>query len=486
MLNASLRQLSSLLAEKKISSTELTKVFLTHTKALNPDFNAFITLDEEKSLNQASVADKMIASGQSTPLTGIPIAHKDVFCANEWLTTCGSKMLANFVAPYDATIVKLFDQAGMVNLGKTNMDEFAMGSSNETSYYGPVKNPWDKQAVPGGSSGGSACAVAARLTPAATGSDAGGSIRQPAAFCGISGIRPTYGLVSRYGMIALASSIDQAGPMAKSAEDLALLLNIMTGFDEHDSTSLQREKEDYTQNLEESVNGLRIGLPKEFFTEGISSDVASAMDAALAEYRKLGATFVEVSLPNSQYAVPVYCVLASAEASSNLARFDGIRYGYRTAHYTNLEDLYTQTRTEGFGDEVKRRILIGTQVLSHDYYDAYYLQAKKLRRLITEDFIKAFEQCDLIMGPTSPTVAFNIGEKDSDPTQMYLSDTYTCTASLAGLPGMSIPIGLGNNKRPAGLQIIGNYFREAHMLNAAHCYQRVTNWHELTPLEMNH
>ncbi|HRO56729.1 MULTISPECIES: Asp-tRNA(Asn)/Glu-tRNA(Gln) amidotransferase subunit GatA [Nitrosomonas] len=483
MLNASLRQLSLLLSEKKISSTELTSEFLSRIKALNPDLNAFITIDEEKSLDQANVADKMIAAGRSTPLTGIPIAQKDIFCARGWLTTCGSKMLSNFVSPYDATVVERFDQAGMVNLGKTNMDEFAMGSSNETSYYGPVKNPWDRLAVPGGSSGGSACAVAARLAPAATGSDTGGSIRQPAALCGISGIKPTYGLVSRYGMIAFASSLDQGGPMAKSAEDLALLLNTMIGFDERDSTSLQRAEENYTQDLEKPVNGLRIGLPKEFFAEGMSSDVSNVIEAALAEYRKLGATFVEVSLPNSKLAVPVYYVLAPAEASSNLSRFDGVRYGYRTAQYSSLEDLYTKTRAEGFGEEVKRRILIGTYVLSHGYYDAYYLQAQKLRRLIAEDFRKAFEQCDLIMGPTTPTVAFNIGEKCDDPIQMYLSDIYTSTASLAGLPGMSIPAGFGSKNRPVGLHIIGNYFREAQMLNVAHRYQQVTNWHELTPPE---
>ncbi|MXS85721.1 Asp-tRNA(Asn)/Glu-tRNA(Gln) amidotransferase subunit GatA [Nitrosomonas sp. HPC101] len=485
MLNASLRQLSSLLSAKKISSTELTAEFLTRIKTLNADLNAFITVDEEKSMNQARTADEMIAQGRSTPLTGIPIAQKDIFCADGWLTTCGSKILSNFISPYDATVVKQFDQAGMVNLGKTNMDEFAMGSSNETSYYGPVKNPWDRLAVPGGSSGGSACAVAARLAPAATGTDTGGSIRQPAALCGVSGIKPTYGLVSRYGMIAFASSLDQAGPMAKSAEDLALLLNIMVGFDERDSTSLQREKEDYTRDLEKSVSGLRIGLPKEFFAEGMSSDVSSAVEAALAEYRKLGATFVEVSLPNSKLAVPVYYVLAPAEASSNLSRFDGIRYGYRTAQYANLEDLYIKTRAEGFGDEVKRRILIGTYVLSHGYYDAYYLQAQKLRRLIAEDFTKAFTQCDLIMGPTSPTVAFNIGERCNDPIQMYLSDIYTSAASLAGLPGMSIPVGFGSDKRPIGLHIIGNYFREAQMLNIAHCYQQATNWHELAPPETN-
>lgn len=485
MLNANLKQLSTLLSEKKISSTELTQEFLARIKALNPDLNAFITIDEEKSLNQAQAADKKIASGQASVLTGIPIAQKDIFCTKGWLTTCGSKMLANFVSPYDATVVSQLDQVGMVNLGKTNMDEFAMGSSNETSYYGSVKNPWDKHAVPGGSSGGSACAVAARLAPVAIGSDTGGSIRQPAALCGISGIRPTYGLVSRYGMIALASSIDQAGPMAKSAEDLALLLNVMVGFDERDSTSLQREKENYSQDLEKPLSGLRIGLPKEFFTESVSSDVSSAVEVALAEYRKLGATFVEISLPHSQSAVSVYCVLACAEASSNLSRFDGIRYGHRTAHYTNLEDLYTKTRAEGFGDEVKRRILIGTHVLTHGCYEPYYLQAQKIRRLMSEDFINAFKQCDVIMGPTSPTVAFNQGEKSSDPAQMYLSDTYTCTVSLAGLPGISIPIGFGNNKRPVGLQIIGNYFREAQILNVAHRYQQVTNWHELTPPEIN-
>jgi len=481
MLNASLRQLSRLLSDKKISSTELTAGFLSRIKSLNPDLNAFITLDEEKSLNQAKSADAMIAAGRSTPLTGIPIAQKDIFCAKGWLTTCGSRMLSNFISPYDATVVERFDQAGMVNLGKTNMDEFAMGSSNETSYYGPVKNPWDRLAVPGGSSGGSACAVAARLTPAATGSDTGGSIRQPAALCGISGIKPTYGLVSRYGMIAFASSLDQGGPMAKSAEDLALLLNAMVGFDERDSTSLQREKEDYTKNLTQPVEGLRIGLPKEFFAEGMSSDVSRAVEAALAEYRKLGATFVEISLPNSKLAVPVYYVLAPAEASSNLSRFDGVRYGYRAAQYSNLEDLYARTRAEGFGEEVKRRILIGTYVLSHGYYDAYYLQAQKLRRLIAEDFAKAFEQCDLIMGPTTPTVAFNIGEKCGDPIQMYLSDIYTSAASLAGLPGMSIPVGFGDKNRPTGLHIIGNYFREAQMLNVAHRYQLATNWHELAP-----
>jgi len=481
MLNTSLKQLSLLLSEKKISSAELTSDFLSRIKGLNPDLNAFITVDEEKSLVQARIADEMIASGQSTPLTGIPLAQKDIFCAQGWLTTCGSKMLSNFVSPYNATVVERFNQAGMVNLGKTNMDEFAMGSSNETSHYGPVKNPWDLLAVPGGSSGGSACAVAARMAPAATGTDTGGSIRQPAALCGISGIKPTYGLVSRYGMIAFASSLDQGGPMAKSAEDLALLLNVMVGFDERDSTSLQRETEDYARDLGKPIEQLRIGLPKEFFAQGMSDDVASTIEAALAEYRKLGATFVDVSLPNSGLAIPVYYVLAPAEASSNLSRFDGVRYGYRAAQYTDLEDLYKKTRAEGFGAEVKRRILIGTYVLSHGYYDAYYLQAQKLRHLIAQDFVEAFKQCDLIMGPTSPTVAFDIGEKSGDPIQMYLSDVYTSAASLAGLPGMSIPVGFGKKNRPVGLHVIGNYFREAQMLNAAHHYQQVTDWHERMP-----
>ncbi|MDT8363657.1 MAG: Asp-tRNA(Asn)/Glu-tRNA(Gln) amidotransferase subunit GatA [Nitrosomonas sp.] len=481
MLNTSLKQLSSLLAARKISSTELTQIFLSRINNLNPQLNAFITLDGEKSLAQAKHADEMIASGHSTPLTGIPIAQKDIFCTQGWLTTCGSKMLSNFVSPYDATVVSRFNQAGMVNLGKTNMDEFAMGSSNETSYYGPVKNPWDTTAVPGGSSGGSASAVAARMTPAATGTDTGGSIRQPAALCGISGIKPTYGLVSRYGMIAFASSLDQGGPMAKSAEDLALLLTVMTGFDEHDSTSLQRETEDYTSALEKPVNQVRIGLPKEFFGQGLHADVASAIEIAFAEYRKLGVTFVDISLPNSSLAIPVYYVLAPAEASSNLSRFDGVRYGYRTAEYRNLEDMYRKTRAQGFGAEVKRRILIGSYVLSHGYYDAYYLKAQKLRRLIANDFQEAFKQCDLIMGPTSPTVAFNIGEKNNDPIQMYLSDVYTSAASLAGLPGMSIPVGFGEKSRPVGLHIIGNYFQESRMLNVAHAYQQVTDWHQREP-----
>jgi len=483
MINTSLKELSAQLASKKISSVELTQTFLDRIRELNPKLNAFITTDENKSLAQAKAADALIASGKAGPLTGIPVAQKDIFCAEGWLSTCGSKMLHNFVSPYDAHVIEQFNRAGAVNLGKTNMDEFAMGSSNETSHYGKVKNPWDLDAVPGGSSGGSASAVAARLCPAATGTDTGGSIRQPAALTGITGIKPTYGVVSRYGMIAFASSLDQAGPMAKSAEDCALLLNVMAGFDARDSTSLERKKEDYGRDLEQPLKGLRIGLPKEYFAEGLSADVAQAIEAALAEYRKLGAQTVEISLPNSKLAVPVYYVLAPAEASSNLARFDGVRYGYRAPEYTDLADMYGKTRAQGFGAEVKRRIMIGTYVLSAGYYDAYYLKAQKLRRLIAQDFTSAFAQCDMIMGPTAPTTAFNLGEKSDDPVSMYLSDIYTIAVNLAGLPGMSVPAGFGADGRPVGLQIIGNYFSEAKMLNVAHQFQKATDWHlRLPPL----
>lgn len=484
MLNFSLKQLSALLAAKKISSVELTGEFLKRSRTLNPDYNAFITISEETSLAQARTADMMLASGRAHPLTGIPVAQKDIFCTKGWRTTCGSKMLSNFISPYDADVVERFNAAGAVNIGKTNMDEFAMGSSNETSFYGPVKNPWDITAVPGGSSGGSACAVAARMTPAATGTDTGGSIRQPAALCGISGIKPTYGLVSRYGMIAFASSLDQGGPMAKSAEDLALMLNVMAGFDMRDSTSLQREPEDYTRHLEKPLEGLRIGLPKEYFVKEINEDVARVVEAAVAEYRKLGAKTVEVSLPTTKLSIPIYYVLAPAEASSNLSRFDGVRYGYRAPEYIDLNDMYQKSRAQSFGAEVKRRILIGTYVLSHGYYDAYYLQAQKLRHLIALDFVEAFKQCDVIMGPTSPTVAFNLGERVSDPVQMYLSDAYTIAVNLAGLPGMSIPVGFGSKNRPVGLQIVGNYFAEAQMLNVAHQYQQITDWHARTPLQV--
>ncbi|MDD5299523.1 MAG: Asp-tRNA(Asn)/Glu-tRNA(Gln) amidotransferase subunit GatA [Gallionella sp.] len=481
MLNSSLQQLGSALRAKKISSVELTQLYLDRIAALNPALNAYITTHAETSLAQARAADARLSGGTAQALTGIPIAQKDIFCAKGWRTTCGSKMLENFVAPYDAHVIGQFNSAGAVNLGKTNMDEFAMGSSNETSYFGAVKNPWDQNAVPGGSSGGSACAVAARLCAAATGTDTGGSIRQPAALCGISGLKPTYGTVSRYGMIAFASSLDQAGPMARSAEDLALLLNTMAGFDERDSTSLQRDKEDYARDLSKPLTGLRIGLPKEFFAEGLSSDVGKAVETAIAEYKKLGASIVEISLPNSKLSVPVYYVLAPAEASSNLSRFDGVRYGYRAPDYTDLADMYEKSRAQGFGAEVKRRIMIGTYVLSHGYYDAYYLQAQKIRRLIAQDFTDAFKQCDIIIGPTSPSTAFKLGEKGDDPVQMYLSDIYTIAVNLAGLPGMSIPCGFGAANMPVGLQIIGNYFAEAHMLNAAHQYQLATDWHVRTP-----
>ena len=410
-------------------------------------------------------------------MTGIPIAHKDIWCAKGWRTTCGSRMLESFRAPYDAHVIERFNDAGAVILGKTNMDEFAMGSSNETSWFGAAKNPWDPTRVTGGSSGGSAAAVAAALTPAATGTDTGGSIRQPAALCGISGLKPTYGLVSRYGMIAFASSLDQGGPLARSAEDLALLLDVMVGFDARDSTSLERPEEDYSRLLDEPLAGLRIGLPKEYFGEGISSDVRAAVEAAIDEYRKLGATTVEIGLPASELSVPAYYVIAPAEASSNLSRFDGVRYGFRAEEYSDLLDMYCKTRAQGFGAEVKRRILIGTYVLSHGYYDAYYLQAQRIRRLIARDFAKAFEQCDVIMSPTSPSTAFGIGDRTTDPVQMYLSDIFTIAANLAGLPGMSIPCGIDSAGLPVGLQIIGNYFSEARMLNVAHIYQKQTDWH---------
>ncbi len=481
MLNSSLQQLGAALRSKKISSVELTQLYLARIAALNPELNAYITVDGETSLAQARAADTLLAQNKAQALTGIPIAQKDIFCAKGWRTTCGSKMLHNFIAPYDAHVISQFNNAGAVNLGKTNMDEFAMGSSNETSYFGAVKNPWNRNAVPGGSSGGSAAAVAARLCAAATGTDTGGSIRQPAALCGISGIKPTYGVVSRYGMIAFASSLDQAGPMARSAEDLALMLNVMAGFDERDSTSLQRKKEDYARDLNQPLNGLRIGLPKEFFAAGLNADVAQAVEAAIAEYKKLGATVVDISLPSSRLSIPVYYVLAPAEASSNLSRFDGVRYGYRAPEYSNLADMYEKSRAQGFGEEVKRRIMIGTYVLSHGYYDAYYLQAQKIRRLIAQDFVEAFKHCDVLMGPTTPTTAFNLGEKGDDPVQMYLSDIYTIAVNLAGLPGMSIPAGFGKNNMPVGLQIIGNYFDEARMLNVAHQYQLATDWHVRTP-----
>ena len=481
MLNSSLKELSAALAAQKISSVELTQLFVARVESLNPTLNAFITTNPEASLAQAQAADRLLAGGRGEPLTGIPIAHKDIFCTKGWLTTCGSKMLHNFISPYDAHVIEQCNAAGTVILGKTNMDEFAMGSSNETSYFGPVKNPWDISAVPGGSSGGSAAVIAARLAPAATGTDTGGSIRQPAALCGITGLKPTYGLCSRYGMIAFASSLDQAGPMAKSAEDCAMLLNAMVGFDARDSTSLDRPKEDYTRDLAKPLAGLKIGLPKEYFAAGLSNEVGLAVAAALEAYRKLGAVTIDISLPKTELSVPVYYVLAPAEASSNLSRFDGVRYGYRAKNYDGLLEMYENTRAEGFGAEVKRRILIGAYVLSHGYYDAYYLQAQKIRRIIANDFSEAFKQCDVIMGPTSPSVAFNFGEKSGDAVEMYLNDIYTIAVNLAGLPGMSIPCGFSGNGRPVGLQIIGNYFDEARMLNVAHQYQQATDWHQRMP-----
>ncbi len=482
MIHASLKQLAQALATKQISSVELTGLFLERIERLNPQINAFVTVDPGKSLKMAAAADARIAAGTAGPLTGIPLAQKDIFCAEGWRTTCGSKMLANFVSPYDATVIRKMEaEAGLVSLGKTNMDEFAMGSSNETSFFGPVRNPWDRERVPGGSSGGSAAAVAARLAPAATGTDTGGSIRQPAALCNLTGLKPTYGVVSRYGMIAFASSLDQAGPMASSAEDCALLLNTMVGFDERDSTSLERPTEDYTRDLDKPLAGLRIGLPKEFFGEGCDAAVMDAVQEAIAEYRKLGASTVEVSLPNSHLSVPAYYVIAPAEASSNLSRFDGVRYGYRAPEYGNLEDMYQKTRAQGFGAEVKRRIMIGAYVLSHGYYDAYYLQAQRIRRLIANDFVEAFKSCDVIMGPTSPSTAFKLGEKAADPVQMYLSDIYTIAVNLAGLPGMSVPCGMAGGL-PVGLQLIGNYFGEAQLLNVAHRYQQATDWHQRRPV----
>jgi len=481
MSDTTLSALAAQLAGKQISSRELARQYLDRIAALNPSINAFITVDAEKTLAEAAAADARIAAGQAGPLTGVPIAHKDIFCTDGWLTTCGSKMLSNFVAPYDAHVIQRFKAAGMPSLGKTNMDEFAMGSSNETSYFGAVKNPWNAAYVPGGSSGGAAACVAARMAPAATGTDTGGSIRQPAALCGITGLKPTYGLVSRYGMIAFASSLDQAGPMAPSAEDCALLLNVMTGFDPNDSTSLERDKEDYTRDLDQPLAGLRVGLPREFFAEGLNNEVAAAVEAAVAELKKLGASTVDISLANSKLAIPVYYVLAPAEASSNLSRFDGVRYGYRAPEYTDLNDMYAKTRAQGFGAEVKRRIMIGAYVLSHGYYDAYYLQAQKIRRLIADDFNEAFKVCDVILGPTAPGTAFKLGEKSDDPVEMYLNDLYTIPANLAGLPGMSLPCGFDSKGLPIGLQLVGNYFSEAKMLNVAHQYQRATDWHARAP-----
>ena len=486
----SIRELRTQLDSKQLSAVELAQHFLSRAEA-HADLNAFIRRDAEATLTQARAADAAIAAGQANALTGIPIAHKDVFVTRDFATTAGSKMLAQYMSPFDATVVARLKDAGAVTLGKLNMDEFAMGSSNENSYYGAVKNPWNTELVPGGSSGGSACAVAAGLAVAATGTDTGGSIRQPASFCGITGIKPTYGRVSRYGMIAYASSLDQAGPMARTAHDCATLLNAMHGFDERDSTSLQREREDFTRLLDQAfsseasesqpLKGLRIGVPGEFYGAGLDAEVKAATLAAIAQLEQLGATVVDVHLPHTELSIPTYYVIAPAEASSNLSRFDGVRYGHRAAQYSDLEDMYRKSRSEGFGWEVKRRILVGTYVLSHGYYDAYYLQAQRLRRMIAQDYQNALAQCDVIMGPVAPTPAWRLGEKSDDPVQMYLADIYTLSLNLAGLPGMSVPCGFSSDERPIGLQIIGNYFDEARLLQVAHAFQSVTDWHQRKP-----
>lgn len=482
MHNKTITELSAGLKAGDFSSEELTRSFLQRIDRHGETLNCFVTIAEEQALAAARAADNLITKGEGGLLTGIPVAHKDIFCTDGVKTSCGSKMLDNFISPYDATVVSRLSSAGMVSLGKLNMDEFAMGSSNETSFYGAVKNPWDTSCVPGGSSGGSAAAVAARLVPVATGTDTGGSIRQPASFCGITGLKPTYGQVSRFGMIAFASSLDQAGPMTRSAEDAALMLQAMAGFDPNDSTSLENDVADYSAGLNNDLGGLTVGLPKEFFEEGLDGEVAKVIETAIEEYRKLGAEIKEVSLPNMKLSVPAYYVVAPAECSANLSRFDGVRYGYRCESPQDLDDLYSRSRGEGFGAEVKRRIMIGAYALSAGYYDAYYLKAQKVRKLISEDFQKAFEEVDLILGPTAPSTAFGLGEKTDDPLSMYLSDIFTIGVNLAGIPAMSIPAGFVDGK-PVGLQLIGSYFSEGRLLNAAHRYQQVTDWHQRAPAE---
>ncbi len=482
MKDKSLTELSAGLQSGEFSSVELTQYFLQRISKYDTDLNAFITVTDEQALSAAKVADEQIVAGSATALTGIPIAYKDLFCTEGVRTSCASKMLDNFIAPYTATAVEKLTQAGMPMLGKTNMDEFAMGSSNENSFYGASKNPWDLERVPGGSSGGSAVAVAAKLAPVSLGTDTGGSIRQPASLTGITGIKPTYGRVSRFGMIAYASSLDQGGVFATSAEDCALVLGAMSGFDEKDSTSVEQDVPDFSASLNDSLQGLKIGLPKEFFDDGLDSSVADVVNEAIEAYKKLGAEIIEISLPNTHLAIPSYYVIAPAEASSNLSRFDGVRYGYRCDEPKDLTDMYMRSRGEGFGSEVKRRIMTGTYALSAGYYDAYYLKAQKIRRLISEDFKQAFEKVDVIMGPVAPETAFKIGEKSGDAISMYLSDIYTLSLNLAGLTGMSVPAGFSReNKMPVGLQIIGNYFEEAKILNVAHQYQQVTDWHKKMP-----
>lgn len=480
MHNYTVAQLVKQLQNKDVSSRELTQHYLDRIDAHDQELNSFITVTAEQALASADAADKRIAQGDAPALCGLPIAHKDIFCTEGVRTSCASKMLDNFIAPYNATLVNNYEQAGIVSLGKTNMDEFAMGSSNESSFYGPVKNPWATDCVPGGSSGGSAAAVAARLAPAATATDTGGSIRQPAALCGVSGLKPTYGRVSRYGMIAFASSLDQAGLMAQSAEDIALLLGPMAGHDPKDSTSVNEPVDDYTRLLNQPLSGLRIGIPEEYFGEGLNSGIETCVRDAIKQLEALGATTKAIRLPHTQLSVPAYYVIAPAECSANLSRFDGVRYGHRCEDPKDLDDLYCRTRSEGFGDEVKRRIMVGAYALSAGYYDAYYAKAQKARRLIQQDFVTAFQDVDLIVGPTTPSPTFEFGSKGKDPVAMYLEDIYTIATSLAGLPGMSIPCGLVDNK-PVGLQIIGNYFNEAKMLGAAHQFQLATDFHTLAP-----
>ncbi len=493
-MNADLHQLSltelvKTLAAKEVSAVEAAGHFLGRIKA-HQSLGAFVAIDEEATLTQARLADARIAAGDAPALAGVPIAHKDIFVTTDFPTTAGSRMLAGYRSPFDATVVRKLAEAGTVTLGKLSCDEFAMGSANENvavpavggDAVVPVRNPWDTTRIPGGSSGGSAAAVAARLVPAATGTDTGGSIRQPASFCGVTGIKPTYGRASRYGMVAFASSLDQAGPMARSAEDCALLLSAICGPDlDRDSTSLDRPAEDFSRSLNDSLEGLRIGVPKEFFGEGLAPGVRDAVEAALTQYEKLGAKRVEITLPRTELSIPVYYVLAAAEASSNLSRFDGVKFGHRAKDYRDLAEMYAKTRAEGFGDEVKRRIMIGTYVLSHGYYDAYYLQAQKVRRMIADDFQQAFAQCDVIAGPAAPSVAWKLGAHNDDPVADYLADIFTLPASLAGLPGMSLPAGFGEHAMPVGLQLIGNYFGEAKLLNAAHRFQQATDWHSRAP-----
>ena len=480
MHEKTLAELSQALQSKTISSVELTEHYLKRIEQLDPTLNSFITVTPELALQQARAADERLAAGEAGPLTGIPLAHKDVFCTEGVRTSCGSKMLDNFFAPYESTVTARFQAAGSVTLGKTNMDEFAMGSSTESSFYGPTRNPWNIDHVPGGSSGGSASAVAARLCAGATGTDTGGSIRQPAGFTALTGLKPTYGRVSRWGMIAYASSLDQGGPMARTAEDCALMLQAMAGFDAKDSTSVDEPVADYSAGLNDSLQGLRIGLPKEYFASGLDAATASAIDEAVRQFQALGAVVKEVSLPNAELAIPAYYVIAPAEASSNLSRFDGVRFGYRCESPVDLTDLYKRSRSEGFGAEVKRRIMVGTYALSAGYYDAYYLKAQKIRRLIKNDFMAAYQQVDVILCPTSPTPAFRIGEKIDDPVSLYLTDIYTITANLAGVPGIALPAGFANGL-PLGMQLLGPYFSEARLLNIAHQYQQVTDWHRRAP-----